>query len=82
MDRLRCYYIAQGHQKFFDNHASLELAVCLVKNNKNSDLHIHNLKFNFFFSFAYISVFLLMRITFFVVVGEHAMVFLSEISMW
>ena len=82
MDRLRCYYIVQGHQKFFDNHVSLELAVCLVKNNRNSDLHIHNLKFNFFFSFAYNSVFLLMRITFCVVVGEHAMVFLSEITMW
>ena len=52
LDRLRCYYIVQGHQKFFDNHVSLELAVCLVKNNRNSDLHIHNLKFNFFFFFC------------------------------
>lgn len=53
-----------GHVKFemlsywirapkFDNHVSLELAVCLVKSNKSSDLFIHNHTFNFFSFFTY-----------------------------
>lgn len=58
----------------FDNHVSLELAVCLVKSNKSSDLFIHNHTFNFFLFLLTTFSLLPTDEDHFFVVGERALV--------